>query len=540
MTAHRQAMTAAQRRAGPEGWLSTPELPMDYRGPLDWPYLPWGEAGAARPLLEALREAMQRAPDSLACEDAEGRLSFTELWQAVARLARAIAATPAPVVAIFAPGGRGCLAAILACLAAGRIGAVLDARVPEARRALLLRLTGAGLVLAPEATAAAIAAAHAVPALPLEAGLAGPPAVMPPPVAWRDPLAPAVILATSGSTGEPKLIAIAERGLGFRLATRIDEWHIGPADRVLVVSPASSIGGLKALLYALTGAAVRVEALGPGGLRPMLAAMAKWRPTILRLVPSLLRSLVAQPGAAAGLASLRLVCCGGEPLLRADIPLFRRALPPGCLIANAYGSTEAEGIVWFADEADAHDPVRIAAGRLVGDVEVRIAGEDGRPCPPGEVGELQFRSHWLALGEWREGVLVPGRLRPDPTDPTRRIYASGDMARLDADGVVVVLGRRDRMVKLNGLRVELGEIETALLAEAGVAEACVVARQAEGRVLVRGFVVGAATVPDLRAALRSRLPAYMQPGTLQVLDALPRLSGGKLDQGALLDWPLPG
>ncbi|RYJ00875.1 MAG: hypothetical protein EON47_12515 [Acetobacteraceae bacterium] len=96
------------------------------------------------------------------------------------------------------------------------------------------------------------------------------------------------------------------------------------------------------------------------------------------------------------------------------------------------------------------------------------------------------------------------------------------------------------MVKLNGLRVELGEIEAALLAEPGVAEACVVARQAEGRVLLRGFVVGAATVPALRAALRSRLPAYMQPGTLQVLEALPRLPGGKVDQMALLDWPLPG
>ncbi|RYI99126.1 MAG: hypothetical protein EON47_17670, partial [Acetobacteraceae bacterium] len=159
MNPHRQAMAAALRRAGPEGWLSTPDLPMDHRGPLDWPYLPWGGAGAARPLLEALREAMLRAPDSLACEDAEGSLDFAGLWQAVARLARAMAAQPAPVVAILAPGGRGCLAAILACLAAGRIGAVLDAKVPEARRALLLRLTGAGLVLAPAVTAAAISAA---------------------------------------------------------------------------------------------------------------------------------------------------------------------------------------------------------------------------------------------------------------------------------------------------------------------------------------------------------------------------------------------
>jgi acyl-coenzyme A synthetase/AMP-(fatty) acid ligase len=239
------------------------------------------------------------------------------------------------------------------------------------------------------------------------------------------------------------------------------------------------------------------------------------------------------------LAGLRILRSTGEPLLVADVEAIRPALPPGCLINNAYGATELSGTGWFVHPGDAHDPVRVAAGILDPGTEAKIVDETGAPCPPGEVGELWLRSRFAALGEWRDGRVVDGRIERDPADPSLRIYRTGDLARLTPDGAFVVLGRMDRMVKVNGLRVELAEVEAALRRSPEVAQAAVVARQAGGRVLLAGFVVPAEGAPAaiesrLREAMAQALPAHMRPARIVALPAMPLLPGGKRDDGALL------
>jgi acyl-coenzyme A synthetase/AMP-(fatty) acid ligase len=145
------------------------------------------------------------------------------------------------------------------------------------------------------------------------------------------------------------------------------------------------------------------------------------------------------------------------------------------------------------------------------------------------------------LGEWVDGKVVPGRLKPDPDDPTMRIYQTGDLVRMGRDGMVVILGRKDRMLKLNGQRLEPGEIEAVLRAVAGVEHAAVVARPAllDTPALLRAFVVpsrraGPGLAAGIRETLRARLPAYMVPSRLTLLDAMPLLPSGKLDEAALL------
>lgn len=169
-----------------------------------------------------------------------------------------------------------------------------------------------------------------------------------------------------------------------------------------------------------------------------------------------------------------------------------------------------------------------------------ILGDDDRPCGPGEAGELLIRSRYIALGEWVNGQLVSGRITPDPHDPSLRVYRTGDIARYSADGVFVVLGRKDRMVKINGQRVEPAEIEAALSRSSEVAQAAVVARQSATKVMMFAFVVPAAQArPDLpkrlRQHLRAVLPAFMLPSRILVLENMPLLPGGKRDEAALLE-----
>jgi acyl-coenzyme A synthetase/AMP-(fatty) acid ligase len=169
-----------------------------------------------------------------------------------------------------------------------------------------------------------------------------------------------------------------------------------------------------------------------------------------------------------------------------------------------------------------------------------IVDAQGRPCPPGEVGELWLRSRYAALGEWVDGRLVPGRLEPDPADPSLRVYRTGDLARLSPDGAFVVLGRMDRMVKVHGQRVEPAEIEAALRRSAEVTQAAAIAREAGARTVLVAFVVPAASVPApgleerLRALLAAALPEPMRPARIILRPALPVLPGGKRDEAALL------
>ncbi len=534
---HTRAMARALERAASRGgWLATPEVAVDYRGPVDVCFLPFGDAGRDRPALATLASVVARQPGREACEDAERSLSFAELWRAVGHLAAAIrdSGLDGPVGILL--GNRvDYPVAVLACLAAGRISVLLDASFPESRNEALLRLTGVRLVIAAGDDGANLGVAR----LPIAAAFtSGEPAAAPDPAALGlDETA--FVLCTSGSTGEPKAIAYSQRGVLHQVRALIDALHLSERDRFLLVTSGAAIAGLFSLFTMLSGCTLHLlplSRLGFGGLRRALTT----RPvTVLRASPSLLRSIAVLPGAREMLAGLRAVRASGEPLLRADVEMLSRLLPTGCVILNGYGSTEVPGAAWFCRPEDQQDPVRTAAGVLDPETEAMIVDVDGQPCPPGETGELLIRSRYAALGEWREGGLTAGRLVPDPADPGLRIYRTGDLARLTPDGAFVVLGRMDRMVKVNGQRVELAEVETELRRSPEVAQAAVVADTRAGRVILRAFVVATDGCADglagrLREATRRALPGFMQPGTIEVLKGLPLLPGGKLDERGLL------
>jgi acyl-coenzyme A synthetase/AMP-(fatty) acid ligase len=236
---------------------------------------------------------------------------------------------------------------------------------------------------------------------------------------------------------------------------------------------------------------------------------------------------------------LRLVQLYGEPVLKADLVEFRKILAPDCLIRSTYGSTEASGLSWFTGEPDDFDALLSATGILMPDTSALIVAETGRPCAPGEVGELLIRSRYNALGEWKNGKVVSGVFETDPSDDLVRIYRTGDLARFHPEGVFVVLGRRDRMLKINGQRVEPAEVELAFRRFPEIVEAEVLPHTKGQTLRLIGFVVPRLEATPglaerLNAHLRSALLGYMVPSRIYVLPAIPRLPSGKADSQELL------
>ena len=257
------------------------------------------------------------------------------------------------------------------------------------------------------------------------------------------------------------------------------------------------------------------------------------------MTASLYRHCLEGLRAADAFPSLRHIRLGGEPATRRDLDLFRRQFLPGCVFSNAYATTEA-GLIRVC-LFDHHTPVAshvLPVGYPVPDTEVLLVDGSGQPAQPGEIGEIVVRSAYLAAGYWRRPDLTAAAFLPDPEGGQRRLYRTGDLGRLARDGCLEHLGRRDFQVKVRGYRVELAELEAALLQAPDVKAAAVAAHDdgLGGNRLV-GYVVPASearpTTSALRAFLKERLPDHMVPSAYVVLDRLPTTGAGKLDRGAL-------
>ncbi len=487
-------------------------------------------------MLVRLAAVAAASPDAIAITDAEARLSFAEMLRNIAALAAAItAANPQGRVGILLPNDRHYVTAVFACIAARRMSVLLDASFPDSRNAAIAVATGVDLVL----TTAAAAKTLAWPGVTsLAADIPYPQAPLP-----EEPLGlddPALILCTSGSSGQPKPIVHSQRTMLHWARTTHDALHVTADDCSLSLSSLSSLGGVTALFsYPLAGAALRLIDLKAVGIGGLIATLKTEPVTILRAAPSLLRMLAGLPQAGETFARLRIAQTYGEPLMKADVATLCGVLPRDCRIRSTYGSTEASGLSWFAATDDDHDPARVPAGILMPDTEAAIVTDDGDDCPRGVAGELIIRSRYNALGEWRDGNIVPGSLTADPVDPSLRIFATGDIARCSADGVFVVLGRKDRMLNINGQRVEPAEIERVLEQTQGVSRAeIIVEHHPAGDRMVAFIIPAPDAAGDLsarcRAHVRAALPAHMIPARILMIDAIPVLPSGKTDLQALL------
>jgi acyl-coenzyme A synthetase/AMP-(fatty) acid ligase/thioesterase domain-containing protein/acyl carrier protein len=493
-----------------------------------------------RSIYDVFEDVAARNETAVAVADCEARFTYAQVRNAARQLASEVrvAVPPGTAVAILLRNRARSLIAALACLAADRVSVVLNAEHPAERTRAILHRAAVGAVIIAKDDRAALTFTQS-DAIRIPAVFERDHAVerLWPPHAPRHN-EPAVVLYTSGSTGEPKGIVLSQAAIHWRLRNGIV--HLNREDCYLSLAALDTTSGFIAgVTGLLSGCSQIIVSVSTDGIGSLLSLIRTEHVTILGGVPAMLRTLFELDGSVDAFTHLRVVRTYGERLPWADLAKWRAILPVDCRIAMSYGQTEGYASSWFVPHTRPSAEGAVPVGYLHAEQEYAIVDDAGNSVAPGEVGELIIRSRYVALGEWEDGQCKPGRARLDGTDDVTRLLPTGDLARLDADSLLHIVGRRDRQVKIRGQRVEPTEIEDVLCRVPDVAAAAiVVAREGEETVLF-GFVVAhdcgdAHLRSRLHTALQQSLPTYMHPARIFVVDRLPLLPGGKVDSVALL------
>ena len=493
-------------------------------------------------IARCFRRIAREHADRIAVSTRQGELTYAELRARAQGVAAAIAQAtesldPKPPVALFLGSGMDAVVAVFGAIEAGRIFLCADPAHPGVVTRLVLEDADAALIVTDgdhaERARELADGRHSV--LDLDGELPDPSIIAPTRAIAPDD--PAYILYSSGSTSAPKGIVHSHRALLHDVRIGTDTLEIAAEDRLNLFSwgTGQAIGTLfRALLNGASLCLLDVKEESPAGLVEWLRTE---RITLGTLTPSLFRRLAPIVDEGEALPALRLVRLGGEAVLPQDVETFRSVFP-GVTLINGLASSEALNVaVGRLDTQWEPEGQRVPVGYPVDDKEVLLVDEAGREVAAGEVGEIQVRSRYLATGYWQKPDLTKERFRASEVEGVR-LFSTADLGRWRDDGRLEFVGRKDSMVKIRGFRVELPEVERALLAADEVAEAAAVSVEgADGGRRLVAFVAPAEgdslEVANLRRWLAGRLPEYMLPARFVVLPRLPRLAGGKLDRRAL-------
>ncbi len=404
----------------------------------------------------------------------------------------------------------------------------------------------------------------------------------------------AYILYTSGSTGQPKGVMQNHRNVLHHIRAYTNNLHLNCDDRLTLFSSYCFDASVMDIYGALlNGATLYPIDIKEDGLEDLSRYLADQRITVYHSTPTVYRyfintvtqtsnngdqvSTVSGPGSRRGLPArrgagdrvtlpdLRLVVLGGEKVVRTDVESYQRHFSDNCLFVNGLGPTEATVVLQnFIDKQTEFSGASIPVGFPVAGTEVLLLNKHGKPTEI--AGEIAIKSEHVALGYWRNDeatanafVVHAASMHADASSGNQRIYRTGDLGRRLPDGSIQFEGRKDFQVKIRGFRIELGEIEAALAQHPSVREGVVVANETgNGDQRLVAYVVShvghngswssdaaqalspnsspsgkGEGVSDLREFLRRKLPEYMVPSSVVILDSLPLTASGKLNRLAL-------
>jgi amino acid adenylation domain-containing protein len=531
------ALIAADLEAEP-GWqslLSAEELCFQLEG----------LAGRSRELpdrrVHELFEQQVRAhPDAVAAVYRDRYWTYAELNARANRLARALLARGLRregVVAVVTERTLDWVAAVLAVFKAGGVYLPIEPHFPAGRIGAMLSRAGCELVLTePGSTATLDQALDSRPGVQVlltasvgqENHADGDLGI----VVTPDQLA--YIYFTSGSTGEPKGAMCEHAGLLNHLYAKIDDLEIGAGQVVAQTAPQCFDISLWQLMAALLagGQILLVEQEAILDVRRFLDTITRGRAAVLQVVPSYLEVVLTfleqQPR---DLADLRYVSVTGEALKKELVQRWFTA-KPGIKLVNAYGLTETSDDTNHEVMERTPEGERVPLGRPVSNVRVYVVDENLSPVPLGAPGLIAFAGICVGRGYINDLERTRLAYRADPHREGQRLYLGGDYGRWQPDGKLEFLGRRDNQVKISGFRIEIGEIENALLRVPGVRDGAVVVagRPGQGQRLV-AFYSGPQPLESdgLRDRLAESLPGYMIPAAFRWRERLPLTANSKID-----------
>lgn len=491
-------------------------------------------------LTERLQHVVDAVPDSIALSEDGRSLTFRQLHDEIERLAsRFDGSLPSgdEPVGLLLPHDLAAVVSLLAIVRLDRLFVVLDPAAPAARLVDIIEVAGIrACITTPELSGLLDGAAQDIRRI-VDDGASATSSV-PPAVRRGDDAA--FVVFTSGSTGRPKGVVLSHlQMLNGAFVLGGAPTLVMPGDRMTLLFPMAFLGGPVSVFSALlNGAALCVFDARTSTPRAILDFVQRADITLLGFAPHLLRASVDALGSDEVLETVRQLGTGGEGIMGQDVDAFRAHLPSDAIYSSGMGSSEAP--VMTSHVVTGGIPVgagTVPAGRPAPNMEVRVVRDDGSPAEVGEIGRLMAVSRYLSLGYYRDGSIDEEEFRELPDG--RRTFVLGDLGRLDADGVLSLVGRADSAVKVRGYLVDLSEVEDALRANDTVVDVLVVADVQTGSAtrLIAYVAQRATAVPDsvadIRRTLRTVLPAYMVPGTIVPLTALPRNERGKVDRARL-------
>ncbi|WP_265569128.1 non-ribosomal peptide synthetase [Streptomyces hygroscopicus] len=515
----------------------------------------WNEAGvevAASTLPELFEAQAARTPDAVAVVADGERVSYAELDARANRLARLLVSRGVraeSVVGVCLERGVELVVALLAVVKAGGAYLPVDPRYPADRVAFTIGDAGVGLVLTTRGLTDRLARVGVVvvavddPVVTgelarLDAGVLS--------MGEREvvmPEHPAYVIYTSGSTGRPKGVVVTHRNVTELFAQTRGLFGFGPEDVWSWFHSFAfdfSVWELwGALLHGGRVAVVSFEV--SRSPEEFLALVEREGVTMLSQTPSAFYQLIAaEEGRPEAVRSLRWVVFGGEALDPGRLAgWWERHGAGGPRLVNMYGITETTVHVTFHELA-AGNGAGSVVGRGIPGLGVFVLDDRLRPVPVGVAGEVYVTGNQLARGYLARAGLSAERFVASPFGGAGgRMYRTGDRARWGAAGRLEYLGRADEQVKVRGFRIEPGEVGAVVAEHPAVAQAAVVARQDTGETRLVAYVVpvegrNIGELPTLvRGFVADRLPGYMVPSAVVVLDGLPLTVNGKLDRKAL-------
>ena len=499
-------------------------------------------------LVTAFEQIVKRFPSRIAVGSDLWQPTYRELNETANRLAHRLIACGGvgDRAVILMSHDAPMVAAVLGALKAGQIVVALDPGDPSSRLNMLIEDSQPSIVIADmqhRGLATELAPASCL-ILNFESEAAKGPVENPAIDILPEQIA--FLVYTSGTTGRPKGVMKSHRQMVGQNVDYEEAIQCSENDRIPLFAAVATGQGSSMLCWPLLNGAMlcpfSVKTRGVTGLADWIIDRGL---TVYVSSASIFRALIKTIDDRLVFSNVRAVRLASEPVTADDVRSFRKHFPSTSIFVHLLMSSETPVIAWARWTGEDEIPEGVLpVGRLATRVEVSLVGDDGQPVARGDVGEIVVKSRDVASGYWRDPELTAKRFSSALDGQGTRLVWTGDLGRINANGMLEFCGRKDDRIKIRGNRIEVLEIERTIEKFPGIDRAAIVAIQRENHepVLV-AFVVkttGASwTAPRLRHAIRATLPAHMVPSRIVFLDSLPFNRGNKIDREALRQHALP-